>query len=150
MNVEMRTGHKPDTTNKLFSVSELATELGVTQRTLRFYEDKGLVLPQRLGNIRAYTHRDRVRMILVLRGKRMGFSLKEIKEFLDLYDAGHSSPKQMQHLLKKVRERIVLLEEQLQDVQTSLKELRNMEQVSAEALNSKIALSNSSEKWSPQ
>ena len=142
MNVEIRTGHKPDTSNKLFSVSELATELGVSQRTLRFYEDKGLVSPQRLGIIRAYTHRDRVRMILILRGKRMGFSLKEIKQFLDLYDANHTSPKQMQHLLKKVRERITLLEEQLQDVQTSLKELRNMEQVSVEMLNAKNAVAN--------
>jgi len=134
MNIELRTGHKPNTSGQLFSVSELATDLGVTQRTLRFYEDKGLISPQRLGVIRAYTHRDRVRMILILRGKRMGFSLNEIKHFLDLYDANHTSPKQMQHLLKKVRERIVLLEEQLKDVQTSLNELRNMEMVSAEAL----------------
>ncbi len=135
MNIETRTGYKENTSGKLFSVSELATDLGVTQRTLRFYEDKGLISPQRLGVIRAYTHRDRVRMVLILRGKRMGFSLREIKEFLDLYDAGHTSPKQMQHLLKKVRERIGLLEEQLQDVQTSLNELRKMEQVSVEALS---------------
>ena len=122
---------------KLLLVSELARELGVTQRTLRFYEDKGLLLPQRLGAIRAYTHRDKVRMILILRGKRMGFSLREIKEFLDLYDADHSSPKQMQHLLKKVRGRIGLLEEQLLAVQISLSELRKMEQVSAEVLRVK-------------
>lgn len=122
---------------KLLLVSELARELGVTQRTLRFYEDKGLLLPQRLGAIRAYTHRDKVRMILILRGKRMGFSLREIKEFLDFYDADHSSPKQMLHLLKKVRGRIGLLEEQLLAVQTSLSELRKMEQVSAEVLRVK-------------
>lgn len=122
---------------KLLLVSELASELGVTQRTLRFYEDKGLLLPQRLGNIRAYTHRDKVRMILILRGKRMGFSLREIKEFLDLYDADHSSARQMQHLLKKVRGRIILLEDQLHAVQTSLNELRGMEHVSAEALRLK-------------
>ena len=123
---------------KLFSVSELATELAVTQRTLRFYEDKGLLLPQRLGLIRAYTHRDKVRMILILRGKRMGFSLREIKGFLDLYDADHSSPKQMQHLLKAVRARIALLEEQLQAVQISLSELRKMELISSETLNTKV------------
>ena len=76
-------------------------------------------------------------MILILRGKRMGFSLREIKEFLDLYDADHSSPKQMQHLLKKVRGRIGLLEEQLHAVQTSLDELRKMEKVSAEMLRVK-------------
>ena len=124
---------------KLISVSELATELNVSQRTLRFYEDKKLLLPQRLGNIRAYTHRDKVRMILILRGKRMGFSLREIKEFLDLYDADHSNARQMQHLLKKVRGRIALLEDQLHAVQTSLEELRGMEKVSTETLRVKNA-----------
>ena len=123
--------------NKLYAVSELAKDLGVTPRTLRFYEDKGLLSPQRLGTTRAYTHRDKVRMILILRGKRMGFSLREIKEFLDLYIVDHSNVKQMQHLLKKVRGRIGLLEEQLHAVQTSLQELRNMEQVSTDALRAK-------------
>ena len=123
--------------NKLYAVGELAKDLGVTPRTLRFYEDKGLLSPQRLGTTRAYTHRDKVRMILILRGKRMGFSLREIKEFLDLYIVDHSNVKQMQHLLKKVRGRITLLEEQLHAVQTSLQELRNMEQVSTDALRAK-------------
>ena len=127
-------GHAP---NKLYAVSELAKVLGVTPRTLRFYEDKGLLSPQRLGTTRAYTHRDKVRMILILRGKRMGFSLREIKEFLDLYIVDHSNVKQMQHLLKMVRGRIGLLEEQLHAVQTSLQELRKMEEVSIEALNAK-------------
>ena len=125
------------TPSKLYAVSELAKDLGVTPRTLRFYEDKGLLSPQRLGTTRAYTHRDKVRMILILRGKRMGFSLREIKEFLDLYIVDHSNVKQMQHLLKKVRGRIDLLEEQLQAVQTSLQELRKMEEVSTEALHAK-------------
>ena len=122
---------------KLYAVSELARDLGVTPRTLRFYEDKGLLSPQRLGTTRAYAHRDKVRMILILRGKRMGFSLREIKEFLDLYIVDHSNVKQMQHLLNKVRGRISLLEEQLHAVQTSLQELRNMEQVSTDALLAK-------------
>jgi DNA-binding transcriptional MerR regulator len=139
MSIEIRTGYKTTDSSKIFSVSELADDLGVTQRTLRFYESKGLVSPQRLGMIRAYTHRDRVRMILILRGKRMGFSLREIKEFLDLYEADHSSPKQMQHLLKKVRGRIAHLEDQLQAVQTSLTELRHMERLSLESLNAKGA-----------
>ena len=127
-------GHAP---GKLFAVSELAKDLGVTPRTLRFYEDKGLLSPQRLGTTRAYTHRDKVRMILILRGKRMGFSLREIKEFLDLYVVDHSNVKQMQHLLKKVRGRIHLLEDQLQAVQMSLQELRHMERLSTEALLAK-------------
>ena len=126
----------------LYSVTQLAKDLGITPRTLRFYEDKGLLMPQRLGTTRAYTHRDRVRMILILRGKRMGFSLREIKEFLDLYDADHSSAKQMQHLLKKVRGRITLLEEQLHAVEVSLSELRNMEKLSIDALSAKGANAN--------
>ena len=140
MNSMMQTREHADAgyaPNKLYAVSELAKDLGVTPRTLRFYEDKGLLSPQRLGTTRAYTHRDKVRMILILRGKRMGFSLREIKEFLDLYIVDHSNVKQMQHLLKMVRGRIGLLEEQLQAVQTSLQELRNMEQVSTDALLAK-------------
>lgn len=122
---------------KLYSVSQLAQELGITPRTIRFYEDKGLISPQRVGNNRVYTHRDRGRMIVILRGKRMGFSIKEIKEFLDLYVVDHSQVEQIQHLLKKVRSRITMLEDQLQAVQTSLKELRDVERMSVEALRSR-------------
>lgn len=124
-------------TDKLFSVSQLAQDLGVTPRAIRFYEDKGLIAPQRMGKTRVYTHRDRVRMILILRGKRMGFSLREIKEFLDLYVVDHTQVEQMQHLLKKVRGRITMLEDQLQAVQLSLTELRNMEHISIESLKAK-------------
>ncbi|MBG1232589.1 MerR family transcriptional regulator [Aestuariivirga litoralis] len=142
MTMQIEAQEKDHTPDKLYSVTELARDLGITPRTLRFYEDKGLLMPQRLGNTRAYTRRDRVRMILILRGKRMGFSLREIKEFLDLYDADHSNVKQMQHLLKKVRGRITLLEEQLHAVETSISELRNMEQISIEALRAKGANAN--------
>lgn len=124
-------------TDKIYSVGQLAQDLGVTPRTIRFYEDKGLISPQRAGNTRVYTHRDRVRMILILRGKRMGFSLKEIAEFLDLYIVDHTQAEQMLHLLKKVRGRIALLEDQLQAVQTSLVELRDMERISIESLKAK-------------
>ena len=71
----------------LFTVGELAAELEVTPRALRFYEDRGLIQPRRAGQNRIYTRRDRARLILILRGKRLGFSLAEIKEWLDLYDA---------------------------------------------------------------
>jgi DNA-binding transcriptional MerR regulator len=122
---------------KLYSVTQLAQELGVTPRTIRFYEDQGLISPQRAGNTRVYAHRDRVRMILILRGKRMGFSLKDIKEFLDLYVVDITQVEQMQLLLKKVRGRITQLEEQLLAVQTSLSELRDMERISIETLRTK-------------
>lgn len=124
-------------TDTFLSVSQLAKELNITSRTIRFYEDKGLISPQRAGNTRVYTHRDKVRMVLILRGKRMGFSLREIREFLDLYVVDHTQVEQMQHLLKKVRGRMALLEDQLQAVQTSLKELRDMERISVESLRSK-------------
>ena len=124
-------------TDKLYSVTQLAADLGVTARTIRFYEDQGLIAPQRAGTTRVYTHRDRVRMILILRGKRMGFTLKDIKEFLDLYVVDTSHVEQMQALLVKVRKRIGTLEHQLQAVETSLAELRDMERISLETLQAR-------------
>lgn len=123
--------------DKLYSVTELARDLGVTPRTIRFYEDQGLILPQRAGNTRIYTHRDRARMILILRGKRLGFSLKEIKEFLDLYVVDTTQVEQLQLLATKVKGRIALLEDQLLAVQTSLTELRDIERMTLDALRSK-------------
>ncbi|MCA1909654.1 MAG: MerR family DNA-binding transcriptional regulator [Magnetospirillum sp.] len=123
--------------DKLYSVTELARDLGVTPRTVRFYEDQGLILPQRAGNTRIYTHRDRARMILILRGKRLGFSLKEIKEFLDLYVVDTTQVEQLQLLATKVKGRIAQLEDQLQAVQTSLMELRDIERMTLDALQSK-------------
>jgi len=122
---------------KIYSVTELAKELGVTPRTIRFYEDQGLIRPQRAGNTRVYTHRDRARMILILRGKRLGFSLKDIKEFLDLYVVDTTQVEQLRVLVTKVRGRIAQLEDQLQAVQTSLDELREIERLSLESLKNK-------------
>ena len=126
-------------TDKIYSVTQLAQDLGITARTIRFYEDQGLITPQRAGNTRVYTHRDRVRMILILRGKRMGFSLRDIKEFLDLYVVDTTGVEQMKDLLGKVRRRIGALENQLLAVQTSLTELRDMERISLETLRSRGA-----------
>lgn len=123
--------------DKLYSVTELARDLGVTPRTIRFYEDQGLILPQRAGNTRIYTHRDRARMSLILRGKRLGFSLKEIKEFLDLYVVDATQVEQLQLLAAKVRGRIAQLEDQLHAVETSLAELRDIERLTLETLRSK-------------
>jgi len=123
--------------DKIFSVTELARDLGVTPRTIRFYEDQGLISPQRAGNTRVYTHRDRARMILILRGKQLGFSLRDIKEYLDLYVVDTTQSEQLHHLVKKARERIVQLEGQLQAVKTTLQELRDIERVSLETLSSR-------------
>ena len=120
--------------NKIYSVGELARDLGVTPRTIRFYEDKGLILPQRAGVARVYTHRERARMILILRGKSLGFSLKEIKEFLDLYVTGRMPVEQLGLLLAKVRDRIAQLERQRQAIDQTLEELRDIERQSGVAL----------------
>ena len=85
---------------ELYSVSELANDLGVTPRALRFYEDKGLIAPQRAGNTRVYTHRDRGRLMLILRGKRLGFTLSEVREWLDLYEVDPDQSAQMARLVR--------------------------------------------------
>jgi len=125
--------------DKIYSVTELAKDLGVTPRTIRFYEDQGLIAPQRAGNTRVYSHRDRARMILILRGKRLGFTLRDIKEFLDLYVVDTTQVEQMQLLMGKVRSRIKQLEDQRQALELSLHELRDIEKITADALSAKGA-----------
>lgn len=125
--------------DKIYSVTELARDLGVTPRTIRFYEDQGLISPQRAGNTRVYTHRDRARMILILRGKQLGFSLRDIKEYLDLYALDATQTEQVHHLARKARERIDLLEAQLQAVKTTLSELKEIERQALETLTERGA-----------
>lgn len=110
----------------LYTVTQLAEELGVTARTVRFYEDKGLLNPQRAGNLRIFAHRDKVRLILILRGKRLGFSLREIKEYLDLYDADPTQREQWRDLLKKVQARIDRLVDQQKALLETLDELQEL------------------------
>ncbi|EGD58416.1 MerR family transcriptional regulator [Novosphingobium nitrogenifigens DSM 19370] len=111
----------------LKGINEVAAALGITHRTLRFYEDKGLIEPARVGNTRIYSRRDVARMQLILRGKRLGFSIREIKDFLDLYDADPSQLEQMQHLLAQVRTRLRQLERQRAALQMTIAELKTME-----------------------
>ncbi len=111
----------------LYTVTRLADDLGITPRAIRFYEDKGLIAPRRAGVTRVYSHRDRARMKLILRGKRLGFSLREIAEFLDLYDADTTQSAQMRRLLRAVRERLDELEEQRLALEQTLDELRDIE-----------------------
>ncbi len=112
----------------LLSVTELADELGITPRAIRFYETKGLIKPQRAGTTRVYTHRDKARMQLILRGKRLGFTLADIKEYLDIYDIDPSQTQQIKLLLEKVERRIGELEQQREDLETTLVELEEMRQ----------------------
>jgi DNA-binding transcriptional MerR regulator len=118
----------------LYSVSQLAKQLDVTARTIRFYEDKDLITPQRAGTTRVYTYRDRARLMLILRGKRLGFSLREIKEFLDLYDADPNHQLQTLNLQNSVRRRMAKLREQRSAIEESLAELTEIDRQCDEAL----------------
>ncbi|CAO3404053.1 MerR family transcriptional regulator [Azospirillum palustre] len=105
------------------AIGELAGEFGLTHRTIRHYEDEGLLSPERLGSARVYGHRDRARLALICRGKRLGFSLAEIKDFLNLYDTDDAQIEQMRYMRSIARRRISALEQQLADVQQTLAEL---------------------------
>lgn len=112
-------------TPELYSITALAEEFGVTPRAIRFYEDKGLITPQRVGLNRIYSRRDRVRLGLILRGKRLGFSLSDIREMLDLYDLGDGQVEQMRVTLRKSSERLAVLERQRRDLDEAIAELRD-------------------------
>ncbi len=109
---------------RTFTISELAEEFGITPRAIRFYEDEELIKPTRQGQSRIYAARDRARLALILRGKRVGFSLIEIKEMLDLYDINDGQATQLSYSIKKFDERINALERQRADIEQALSELR--------------------------
>ena len=112
--------------NQLQSIQEVADALGVTTRALRFYEDKGLIDARRAGTMRIYSRRDVARVQLILRGKRLGFSLREIKQFLDLYDADPQHVEQMRALAEVCGERIADLEAQKAALEQTIGELKEM------------------------
>jgi DNA-binding transcriptional MerR regulator len=110
-----------------YTITQLAQEFDVTTRTIRFYEDQGLLSPTRNGQMRVYSPRDRVRLKLVLRGKRLGFSLGEIREMLDMYDTEPGELGQLELFLAKINERRTLLRQQQHDIELTLKELDDIE-----------------------
>ncbi|MCO4170587.1 MerR family DNA-binding transcriptional regulator [Aeromonas veronii] len=118
-----------------FSISELAREFDITTRSIRFYEDQGLLNPAREGQTRIYSKQDRVRLKLTLRGKRLGFSLAEIRELFDLYDADKSSRTQLQTMLGLVEEKQETLQQQMEDIRMVLLELDAAEQRCQQALS---------------
>ena len=97
----------------VYSIGDLAADLGVSSRAIRFYEDQGMLAPLRVGGNRVYSQRDLARLKLILRGKRLGFSLSDIRELLDLYYVDHDHLEQMNQTLQKGRARIAELEQQL-------------------------------------
>ncbi len=120
-------------TDPFLTVTQLARDLGITARTIRFYEDKGLITPQRAGSTRVYTGRDRARMILILRGKRLGFSLREIKDYLDLYGVDHTQAEQLRLLRAAVAKRLGSLREQFTALQQTITELEDVQRQAEEA-----------------
>jgi DNA-binding transcriptional MerR regulator len=120
-----------------YAIGDLAREFDVTLRTLRFYEDKGLVNPRRDGLNRLYSRRDRARLKLVLMGKRVGFSLTEIKDMLDLYDLRDGQVAQLKVALGRFNEQIAVLERQKKDIEQALSELRRTTSVVSGLLKEK-------------
>ncbi len=123
---------------RLYSIGDLAAEFAISPRAIRFYEDQDLLRPQRIGGNRVYNHRDRARLTLVLRGKRLGFSLADIKEMLDLYDVDPEHVEQLRVTLAKGRERIAELERHRAEIVEMLKELRELEGVVVARLQEKL------------
>ena len=123
----------PRDTAHIHSIAELAREFGITARTIRFYEDEGLIKPRRQGLTRLYSAHDRVRLSWILRGKRLGFSLAEIKELLDLYQVDRTGLQQLRELLRRSRLHITDLERKRRDLDAHITEFREVEaQVAAE------------------
>lgn len=106
-----------------YAIGELCEAFGVTPRALRFYEDEQLIAPERRGTARLYSDRDRARLSWILRGKRVGFSLSEIREMLDLYDLGDHRQTQRRVTIERCRQRIAALKRQKDDIDTTIAEL---------------------------
>lgn len=116
------------TTGPTWTIAQIADEFGVTHRTVRHYEDLGLISPERRGTQRVYHRRDRTRLNLILRGKRLGFPLEEIRTIVDLFDAPRGRRAQLEYVLDQIDERRADLEQRLRDVQDAISELGRFEQ----------------------
>jgi DNA-binding transcriptional MerR regulator len=123
-----------------FTITELAAEFDITPRAIRFYEDVGLLEPARDGRNRVYTQRDRTRLKLTLRGKRLGLSLQEIKQLVDMYESPDDTHQQLQAFLVVLRQHRSQLEQQLDDLQVTLAEIDQHEQRCLRQLDGKPPL----------
>ncbi len=117
--------HRSEDAGELFGITELCTQFGITLRTIRFYEDKGLLSPRRINGARVYTRRDRARLALILRSKAIGASLEEIKHYLDLYGThGEGRVQQLQWVRQRTDASIAELEAKRAAIDATLAELR--------------------------
>jgi len=122
---EVVASHRDEDTGELFGITELCREFGITLRTIRFYEDKGLLSPRRVNGARVYTRRDRARLALILRSKAIGASLSDIKHYLDLYGAqGEGRVQQLKYVLQRTDAAIAELEQKRIHIDATLAELR--------------------------
>ncbi len=121
------TARKGDPVQEQFSISELSQEFDVTTRAIRFYEDEGLLEPQRQGRQRVYSGRDRVRLKLILRGKQLGFSLSEIGDIIDMYASEPGEVGQLLYFIETSRVRRKTHQQQRADIEVTLKELESIE-----------------------
>ncbi|MBO2585966.1 MerR family transcriptional regulator [Shewanella algae] len=128
----MSANHNPQTT---YSISDLSKEFDITTRSIRFYEDQGLLKPRRRGQTRIYSLKDRVRLKLILRGKRLGFSLAETRRLFELYDADKSSHTQLNTMLALIEEKKTSLQQQMDDIKVVLMELNSAELQCRQALD---------------
>ncbi len=110
-----------------YTIGELAKEFDITPRSIRFYEEQGLLTPTRTGQNRVYCNKDRVRLKLILRGKRLGFSLAEVKNLFELYDSSPNSARQLQAMLAMTAQKRAVLLQQLEDIQMLMNELDEVE-----------------------
>ncbi len=118
--------HRAAPSEPTYSIAALAKEFGITTRTIRFYESRGLISPQRVGSTRRYSKRDRARLMLILRGRNLGFSIEDVSEYLSLYDADPGQLAQTRHLLDKVSAAIDGLESKRRDIERSLSDLNEI------------------------
>lgn len=121
-------------TENYYTVSQLAEEFGITPRAIRLYESKGLIHSRRVGRAMIYDHRQRARLKIVLRSKRVGFSLEDAKAYLDMYDADRSNPDRLLTMLHQCRVRLEELEAQRNDLNATIEELQGVEQAAREDL----------------
>ncbi|WP_439134547.1 MerR family transcriptional regulator [Pseudomaricurvus sp.] len=121
-------------TTKTYSITDLSREFDVTTRAIRFYEDKGMLTPERRGQTRIYTPADRTKLKLILRGKRLGLTLDESRDIIEMYNPGKSNADQLEKLILKIRERRDYLQQQMHDLEVMMVDLQSSERSCLEAL----------------